>query len=256
MADYEFIRFSRKDGRADMILNSPPRNFLSTVMLEEIVDALDNLRDDVDLKVLYIRGASGVFCGGVEIVDLTAEKIGLFMPLYTRMYIFLNSIRGLIVSAVAGQALGPGCELAAFSDITFAAKNAEFGFPEISYGLFPPIAAAIMPRISGRNRTLDWIISARKFSAQEALEANLVTRTIAPGELADFTEEFVTKISNLSAPAVILTKKAVDGALYSPAMEAMRTTESTYMAELMTCLDPHEGLRAGIEGRQPNWKNR
>ncbi len=256
MADYKLIKFTRSDGRADLILNDPPENMLSVEMLEEIVSALDTIRDDDTLKVLLIRGEGGTFCSGVRTEDLMADRIGILMPNYSRMYDYLNKIRGLTIAAVSGKTIGFGAELASFCDVTFAADTAAFGFPHITMGVFPPIATAILPRLIGRNRALDWIVSGRSISAKEAVEAHMIARVIPSLVLSDYADRYADRVASFSAPAIVLAKKAVDDALYSPAMEALRVTEATYMSSLMNSLDPHEGLKASIEGRPPVWKDR
>lgn len=256
MSQYQFIKFSRKGGRADLILDRPPSNMLSSGMLEEILSALDLVRDDETLKVLLIRGANGTFCGGAELEDLTADTVGLFMPNYTRMFDYLNSVRGLTVAAVEGNALAQGCEIASFCDVTIATEKAFFGFPEINIGLFPPIGAAILPRLVGRNRALYWMISGDQFSAQDAVDAHLAAKIVPSSDIDGFIKEYISKIASLSAPAIVHAKRAVDGALYTPVMDALRTTESAYMLDLMNSLDPHEGIKAKMEGRPPVWKNK
>jgi len=256
MADYKWINFDRKDGRADLTLNSLPYNLLSVEMLEEIVDALDGLRDDDTLKVLYIRGEGGVFCSGVKVEDLTADHVGSLMPLYTRMYGYLANIRGLILAGIEGEAFGHGCELAAFCDVAIASESALFGFPNIKLGLFPPIATAILPLLVGRNVALDWIISGRTFTADEAAAGHLITRTIPDEVLKEYVDEYADQISKSSAPAIVLAKRAVNESMYEPVLEALRITESTYMLDLMNCIDPHEGMAASIAEREPVWRNR
>ena len=256
MDEYKYINFERTDGRADLTLTSLPHNLLSVEMLEEMLSALDGLRDDDTLKVLLIRGEGGIFCGGVQVDDLTAERIGSFMPIYTRSYGFLNSIRGLVVAAIEGEALGHGCELAGFCDVTIAAESARFGFPSIKRGPFPPVAAATPPRLVGRNRVVTWVNSGRSSTAIEAVEGHLITKTIPEAVMNKYVDSYVEDIAGYSAPAVVLAKRAVDAAMYVPVMEALTASESTYMLDLLSCLDPHEGLRASIEERQPVWKNR
>lgn len=256
MSDFKLIKFEHEEGKARLTLNNPPDNFLSVEMLEEIVGALDVIRDKESLKILEINSTGKDFCGGVNLKDLTAEKVGELMPHYSRMFNHLNDICGLTVAVVHGEAKGFGAELAAFCDVTIAAESATFSFPQITFGLFPPIATAILPRIIGRNRALDWIISGRIVSAKEAVEAHLIARTIPDLVLNEYADNYFNRISGFSAPAVVLAKRAVDTALYMPAMDALRVTESTYMLDLMNSLDPHEGLSAFIEGRYPVWKNR
>ncbi len=253
---YQYIKFSRNEGRADITFDRPDNNYFNVGMLTEIVDALDGLRDDESLKVLVISGANGTFSGGIEPEALQADQIGLLMPHYTRMYDHLNEIRGLVIAGVEGDALGAGCELVCFCDVVIASHNSRFGFPEVSMGLFPPIAAAVLPKLLGRGRALDLIISSELISAERAHQIHLVTRVKLDDKLADAVESYANRIASFSAPAVTLAKQAVDGALYSSAMEALHHTESTYMLDLMNCMDPHEGIRAVIEGREPEWRNK
>jgi len=256
MSEYRFVDFRRRGGRADLTFKRHPRNTFNTEMLEDIVAALRELRDDETLKVLVIRGAGDHFCSGIEWRELQTEQVGVYMPLYTRVFNYLNHIKGITIAAVQGDAFGPGSEIAMFCDITFAAKSAKFGFQEIRAGLFPPIATAVLPHLVGRNRALDWILSTKPISAQEAFDANMVARVLLDDDLEAFVEEYAGRINNLSAPALMLCKRAVDGALYSNVPEALKTTESTYMIDLMNCIDPHEGLAAMIENRAPIWKNK
>ncbi|MFN3820751.1 MAG: enoyl-CoA hydratase/isomerase family protein [bacterium] len=256
MSAYRWIEFRRLEFRAELILKNPPKNFLTAELLSEVVEAIEPLKEDENLKVFIIKGFGNQFCGGYDWAELTADRVGIFMPLYTRVFHFLNQIKGITIAAVKGEALGPGTELAIFCDITFAARSARFGFLELRAGIFPPIATAVLPRLSGRNRALDWIFSAKLFTAQEAWEGHMVARVFPDEELDEFVDDYTTRITTLSAPAVVLAKRAVDGALYSPVIEALKTTESTFMIDLMKCLDPQEGIAAAIEGRTPIWKNR
>lgn len=256
MSDYKFIDFTRKDSRADLTLKRPARNLLNVEMLEEIVNALGQAREDDSLKVLILKGSSGTFCGGIELKERTAERVGNLMPLYSQMFDFLNDIRGLTVAAVEGEAFDGGFELAAFCDVCIATEGATFCHPEISFGHYPQIAAAILPRIVGRNRAIDWIISGDNISASEAYRAGLIIRLVKEGELMNEVNRYADKVASRSAPAVIWAKRAIDRSLYSSAMEALRTTASTYMKELLSNLDPHEGLSAAIEGRTPEWRNK
>ncbi len=255
MPNYNYVKFQRRDGRADLLLNRPPRNLLNVEMLEEVVDALNQERNDESLKVLVLRGEGGNFCGGIQTSERTSERIGLLMPLFTRMFDYLSDIRGLTMAAVKGEALEGGCELALFCDVVIAADTTRFGHPEITFGLFPPVAAAVLPRLVGRNRALDWIISGEEFTAQQAHQAGIVSRLVQENRLDEEVNRYAGRVAGLSAPAISLAKRAIDTGLYAPVMEAMRNSESTYMLDLMSNLDPHEGLKAAIEGRPPVWRD-
>jgi cyclohexa-1,5-dienecarbonyl-CoA hydratase len=256
MSNFQFIDYHRTGPRADLTLRRPPRNVLNVEMLEEMVSALEPLHDDDTIKVLVIRGSGANFCGGAELSDLTSDRVGLFMPSYTRIFNIINNIRGVVLAGIQGEAYGAGCELACFSDITIAAKSAKFCFPDLKVGLFPPIASAVLPRLVGRNRAFDWIFSGRVVNAEEALINDLISRMVPDGELDAFIDEYAGRIASLSAAAVQCAKRALDGALYIPVMDALKKTESTYMLDLMNSIDPHEGIRAALEGRAPVWRNR
>ena len=135
MSDYRFIKFDRDKDRAVLILNRPSKNILNVEMLEEVVDALGQAREDESLKVLTLRGGSGTFCGGIEREERSADRVGLIMPLFTRMFDFLNEICGITIAAVEGEATDGGFEIAAFCDITFATESAVFNHPEIIHFL-------------------------------------------------------------------------------------------------------------------------
>jgi len=256
MSGFRFIDFKQNKYRAEITLNRPPLNMLNTETVEEFVRALEDLRDDDSLKLLVLRGANHTFCSGIEPDELQADRIGLLMPSYTRIFAYLNQVRGLTLCIAEGEAVNAGCEIASFCDVMIASSSARFGFPMVSMGLFPPIATAVLPRLIGRNRTLDRVISGELFSAQDAYRADLVARVVPDDELEPVVGRYIARIDSLSAPAILLGKRAVDEALYTPVMEALRTTESTYMLDLMGSIDPHEGIKATLDGRQPVWRNR
>ena len=255
MSEYRFIQFTRSKGRADLALNRPPRNLMNIEMLEEIVDVIGKAREDESLKAFVIKGAGSNFSGGLELEERSPDRIGILMPLFTRMFDYLNEICGLTIAAAEGEVSGGGFELCSFCDVCIATEGTTFSFPEISFGHYPLIATAILPRLVGRNRALDWIISGDKISSREAYRAGMINRLVRDGELMIEVNRYADKVASYSAPAIIWAKRAIDRTLYMPVMEALRTSESTYMIELLNNIDPHEGLKAAIEGRAPNWRD-
>ncbi len=256
MSETQFIDYRRVGGRADLTLKRPPRNVLNGQMLEQMVKVVEPLREDDELKLLVIHGSPTTFCGGIELEELTTENVGLFMPNYTRLFDIINGIKGVVIAGIRGEAFGAGCELACFADITIASNTAKFCFPDTKIGLFPMIATAVLPRLVGRNRAFDWIFSSRLIAAEEALSHDLISRLVPDDKLDSFVEEYAARIMSLSGATIECTKRAIDGALYVPVMEGLKKTESTYMIDLMNSIDPHEGIRAAMEGRSPVWRNR
>jgi len=255
MDEHRFITFTRAKGRADLVLNRPPRNLMNVEMLEEIVDVLGKAREDETLKVLVIKGAGTNFSGGLELEERSSDRVGILMPLFTRMFDYLNEICGLTIAAAEGEVSDGGFELYSFCDVCIATEGTIFSFPEITFGHYPLIATAILPRLVGRNRALDWIISGDKISSREAYRAGMINRLARDGELMVEINRYADKIANFSAPAIIWAKRAIDRTLYTSVMEALRTSESTYMIDLLNNIDPHEGLKAAIEGRAPVWRD-
>jgi cyclohexa-1,5-dienecarbonyl-CoA hydratase len=151
--------------------------------------------------------------------------------------------------------LGGGCELAVFCDLVVASEGAKFGQPEIQVGVFPPIAAQIMPRIMGRKAAMDLILSGKIISAEEAKAVGLVNIVVAEDELGTATSDFVKPYLKLSAEILRRTKKAIIAGLRDDFEPSLRIIEDIYLNELMKTTDAQEGLKAFLEKRKPEWKN-
>jgi cyclohexa-1,5-dienecarbonyl-CoA hydratase len=172
------------------------------------------------------------------------------------MFRLMDRIGGVTVSSVYGSCLGGGCELAIFCDLVIADETAKFGQPEIQVGVLPPIAAQIMPRIIGRKAAMDLILSGRIISAQEAHSMGLINKVVAKGELARETQDFLKPYLSLSPEVLRITKKTVKAGLMDDLEPSLRAIEDIYLNELMKTADAHEGLKAFLEKRSPEWKNR
>jgi cyclohexa-1,5-dienecarbonyl-CoA hydratase len=167
----------------------------------------------------------------------------------------MDRLGGVTVSSVYGSCLGGGCELAIFCDLVIADETAKFGQPEIQVGVLPPIAAQVMPRIIGRKAAMDLILSGRIISAQEALDMGLINRVVK-SDLLQETEQFIKPYLNLSAEVLRITKKTVKAGLVDDFEPSLKVIEDIYLNELMTTNDAQEGLKAFLEKRRPEWKNR
>ena len=159
-----------------------------------------------------------------------------------------------VVAAVNGAALGGGCELVLAADVVFARAGAKMGQPEILLGVFPPVAAALLPRLIGRQRAMDLILSGRTLKAEEALAIGLVSRVIPPEHFAAEVDEYVTGLASLSRPVLRLAKATARECLELSPQKAVHRAEKRYLRELMALEDPHEGLAAFLEKRSPVWK--
>ncbi|HUU81719.1 MAG TPA: enoyl-CoA hydratase/isomerase family protein, partial [Acidobacteriota bacterium] len=162
---YQHIEVEFKDGLGTITLNRPPVNVLNIAMMEEINEVLTTWQGKKDLKVVLFNAKGKCFSAGVDVGEhmggLAPKMIGVFH----RMFRLMDKLGIPTAASVYGSCLGGGCELAVFCDIVVSSDDAKFGQPEIQVGVFPPIAAYIMPRIIGRKAAVDLILSGRIISA-------------------------------------------------------------------------------------------
>ena len=157
---------------------------------------------------------------------------------------------------VDGPALGGGCELVAACDIVIASKKARFGQPEIKLGVFPPIAAILLPRIIGERRARELILTGELIDADEALRLGLVNYVLRSDELEEKLENLLAKLRELSAAALGMTRMALDIAGSSRFESVLSNVENLYLHELMKTADAEEGVRSFMEKRKPEWQNK
>ena len=141
-------------------------------------------------------------------------------------------------------------------DIVIASERARFGQPEIKLGVFPPVAAVLLPRVIGDKRARELILTGDLIDAREALRLGLVNAVVPPEELEQKAEDVLVKLRELSAPALEATKHALDMARGTSFDEALERVENLYLNELMKTADANEGIKAFMEKRKPLWQNR
>jgi cyclohexa-1,5-dienecarbonyl-CoA hydratase len=252
---YEHIEVSVENGLGAITLNRPPVNVLNIAMMEEINKALDGFQGDKDLKAVLFDAKGKCFSAGVDVGDHMGDAVHKMVEVFHGMFRRMDNLGVLTVASVYGSCLGGGCELAIFSDLVIADESAKLGQPEIQVGVFPPIAAQIMPRIIGRKAAMDLIMSGRIISAQEALQMGLVNKVVKEGELEDETSHFLKPYLKLSAEVLRLTKKAVMAGLRDDLESSLKVIEGVYLDELIKTHDAEEGLKAFLEKRKAVWKN-
>lgn len=256
MQDYQFIHLLEGDGVALLTLNRPPVNVLSIEMMREISHALVELETNSTARALLIRGEGKCFSAGMDVADHMPENVGIMLREMHTMFERVAAIQIPTVSSVHGSAFGGGLELAAFTDMTFAASGTMLGVPEIKLGVFPPIAVAYFAGLIGPKLTYEMVLTGRTFSADEALRIGLVNAVFPAEELDTRVNEIVRGLASLSRPILLATKKALREAPGRPFFEALRDAERIYMEDVMSTADAAEGLKAFLEKRQPHWKHR
>ena len=250
------IVLEKEEGVAKITFNRPPVNILNIEMMREIIDLLGELAKEKDLKIVLFQGNQKAFSAGVDVGEHTAEKVGEMIEVFGKLFEAINSIPVIILASVEGMALGGGCEVATFCDLIVASENAKFGQPEIKLAVFPPVAAPIFPRLIGRHKALELLLSGDTIDAKEAHRIGLINQVYSQEGYQESLQKFIARFTSQSAIALALTKKAVDKGLYLPVLDAIDVANKIYLDELMKTEDANEGLKAFLQKRKPVWKNR
>lgn len=257
MKDFEFIGYEAQGGLATLTLNKPPLNILDIAMMEEIHLALDACLAATDLKLLVIVGSGEkAFSAGVDVAEHRPDRVEKMIDVFHGIFRRLDRVPMPILAAVNGAALGGGMELAIACDLRVAADGATFGQPEIRLGVFPPVAAVLLPRLLPPARAMELLLGGDHIDAAEALRIGLVNRVFAKDTFAADLDAFVAPYLALSRVALLATRKAVRQARGQPFVAALAIAEEIYLKELMRTADAREGLAAFLEKRRPVWRNR
>jgi cyclohexa-1,5-dienecarbonyl-CoA hydratase len=250
----ERVRVERRGAVAHLVLDRPPLNVLDLAMLEELDEALAGISNERSIKCVVVRGAGRAFCAGVDVADHTEDRVERMLELFHGVVLRMVTLPCPVVVAVHGAALGGGCELMLAGDVVLAGADARIGQPEIRLGAFPPFAAAVLPRIVGRQRALDLILSGRTLSAADAQAIGLVSRVFDPQDLEREVDAYATLLAAQSGPVLRLAKRAVLEGEDLPLAGAVERAERLYLDELVRLEDSREGLAAFLEKRVPAWK--
>jgi enoyl-CoA hydratase len=247
-------------GRVGLITLNRPKalNALNDALMNELGDALGKFDADEGIGAIVITGSDKAFAAGA---DIGAMKDWGYMDVYqgefvTRNWERMKSVRKPVIAAVAGFALGGGCELAMMCDILFAADNARFGQPEIKLGVIPGAGGTQrLPRAVGKAKAMDLILTGRMMDAAEAERAGLVSRVVPADRLVEEALAAAAQIAEFSLPSVMMAKEAVSRAYDSPLSEGILFERRLFHA-LFATEDQKEGMAAFLEKRKPKFKNR
>ena len=247
-------------GRVGLVTLNRPKalNALNDALMNELGEALATFDADEAIGAMVITGSDKAFAAGA---DIGAMKDRSFRDVYMGQYITRNwermrSIRKPVIAAVAGYALGGGCELAMMCDILIAADTAKFGQPEIKLGIIPGAGGTQrLPRAVGKAKAMDLVLTGRMMDAAEAERAGLVSRVVPAGKLIDEALAAAAQIAEFSLPSVMMAKEAVNRAYESPLAEGMLFERRLFHA-LFATEDQKEGMAAFVEKRKPKFKHR
>lgn len=247
-------------GKVQLItLNRPEAmNALSPELMTELSDVLNQSEDNPEVAVVVITGSEKAFAAGA---DIKAMKDMTYMQMYQGDFITKNweritTFRKPTIAAVAGFALGGGCELAMMCDFILAADNAKFGQPEINLAILPGAGGTQrLTRFIGKSKAMEMVLTGRMMDAQEAERSGLVSRVVPLVELREEALKVAEKISQLSLPILMMAKESVNRSYESTLAEGIRFERRLFHSAFAT-EDQKEGMAAFVEKRKANFKNR
>ena len=256
---YENILTETRGAVGLITLNRPQAlNALCMALTEELSAALDAFEADDAIGCMVITGSQKAFAAGADIKEMESKT---FAEVYnedfiTATYERVRWCRKPVIAAVAGYALGGGCELAMMCDFIIAADNAKFGQPEITLGVIPGIGGSQrLTRFIGKSKAMDMCLTGRMMDAEEAERAGLVSRIVPAEELMDETLKAAETIAAMSRPAVMMAKEAVNRAFETSLAEGVNF-ERRIFHSLFATEDQKEGMAAFVEKRPAKFKNR
>ena len=248
-----------REGAVGLVLMNRPDalNALSSELMGEVVDALEELDRDEAIRCIVLAGNDRAFAAGADVGELAAATpIDLYGNRRIDRWDAIRSLRTPLVAAVSGYCLGGGCELAMTCDLIVASETAQFGQPEINLGIMPGAGGTQrLTRAVGKALAMDVILTGRFLSADEALRAGLVARVVAREAWLDETKRVAQAIAAKSPVSVRLAKDAVDQAFESPLAAGIEFERRAFYLT-RAADDATEGLNAFVEKRKPDFKGR
>ena len=240
-------------------LNRPKAlNALCDALVGELSLALDDFEADDNIGCVVITGSEKAFAAGADIKEMASKS---YMDAYLGNFITdgwerVTTCRKPVIAAVAGYALGGGCELAMMCDFIIAADTAKFGQPEITIGTIPGAGGTQrLTRFVGKSKAMEMVLTGRMMGAEEAERSGLVSRVVAADDLMDEAIKVAGAISDLSRPVVMLAKEAVNRAYETTLSEGVRFERRIFHSTFAT-EDQKEGMAAFVEKRQASFKHR
>ena len=256
---FETLLVETADGVTLVRLNRPDAlNALNTPLLRELTEALEAAQDDEAVRCVVLTGSERAFAAGADIREMADKTyVEMFVSdFFGKAHRRLAEFRKPLIAAVAGYALGGGCELAMLCDIVIAADTAKFGQPEINLAVTPAIGGTQrLPRFIGKAKAMDLILTARLMDAAEAERAGLVSRVVPADKLMEEAMAAAAKIAAQSPLAAMMNKSLVNAA-YETTLDAGVELERRLFHSLFAFDDQSEGMAAFLEKRRPQFKGR
>jgi enoyl-CoA hydratase len=255
--NYENIIVEKRGKVALIRLNRPQAlNALNSALMRELSAAVDAFEADSDVACMVITGSDKAFAAGADIKEMADKTFAdAFLGDFAADWHCVADARKPVIGAVAGFALGGGCELAMQCDVIIAADNAKFGQPEIKLGIIPGIGGTQrFTRAVGKSKAMDIILTGRMMDAAEADRSGLVARVVPLASLMEEALKVADTIASMSLPSLLAAKEAVNAAFETSLAEGVRFERRVFHS-LFASADQKEGMAAFIAKRSPKFQN-
>lgn len=255
--NYENITLNIDNRVARINFARPPLNIFNTAMLKEIGSALGECaRRDLVAIVFASDPSCRAFSAGVAVEEHVEGLVYQMLDSFHNVFRMLEQLAKPTVALVDAAALGGGCELVAACDIVIASDRAKFGQPEIKLGVFPPVAAVLLPLVIGERAARELILTGDIIDAVEAGRLGLCNHVVPVAHLEQKLAEVLAKLRELSGVSLEFARRAMDVGRGRTLDATLTELENIYLHELMKSADANEGIRAFMEKRKPAWRNR
>lgn len=258
MSEFNTILLERK-GRVGVITLNRPKalNALNSELMREVVAAVEELESDDGIGAILVTGSDRAFAAGADIKEMQPKTyMEMYLSDFFAAWDRLAQARKPTIAAVAGYALGGGCELAMLCDVLLAADTAKFGQPEIKLGVIPGIGGSQrLTRAVGKAKAMEMCLTGRNMDAEEAERAGLVSRIVPAADLLDDALKTATTIAEMSLPVAMMVKEAVNRSFETTLNEGIRFERRVFHSAFATD-DQSEGMSAFVEKRTPDFKHR
>jgi cyclohexa-1,5-dienecarbonyl-CoA hydratase len=254
--EFQYVQLRLDSSVARLTLNRPEHNLLNENMLRELVDGIAFVADHQEVKLIVLDSACKVFCGGIDVGEYTSERVFQMLDAFHSVFAGILETSKPVLCVIDGPAIGGGAELAAFGDLVIATPKARFAQPEITIGVFPPLATTILPFLVGPKIALELVLLGDPVTAERALELGLINRLVPESKLEATVNELIERITSHSGPVLTMAKRAILSGTGLSLRDGLKHSMDIFLNELYRLEDSQEGLRALVEKRKPNWKNR
>lgn len=238
---------------ARILLRHPPLNVIDIAMMDEFAQSLAEIDAREDVSAIVVSGDGKAFSAGVDVAAHTPDKVEAMLTKFHAVIRALVATKKVTIAVVHGHCLGGGAELAMMCDMVYTTESAQWGFPEIKLGGYPPVACTALAALVGQKRAAELILTGRTIGGKEAAEIGLASRAVLDNELAAAVDECIGRLNKLSPVAMALAKKASYAWDSMHFDKGLARAERIYFEELTKTEDADEGLRAFMENREPKW---